>query len=174
MSIKLSQANFKIQKASIFTIIVLSMLVVWTSGCSDARHRHRDNTQEVETGVPPSSTSAIPPGETINGDAQVLEAQANHQKKVEVTFTAPVRKLLPDDTKGTEHQRFLLELSNGTTVLVAHNTDLAPYIPIHEGDLLTLHGEYIWNRKGGVLHYTHHSTNRHESGWIQFNGQTYQ
>jgi hypothetical protein len=37
-----------------------------------------------------------------------------------------------------------------------------------------MHGEYIWNKKGGVLHYTHHSTTRHESGWIQLNGQVYQ
>lgn len=175
MSIKLSQPNLTAHRAGLFTIVLITMLVTWSSGCSDARHRHREQMQEVETGVtPPPENGSVMPGGTVTGDAQVLEAQQNHWKKVEVTLTAPVKKLLPEDTKGIEHQRFLLELSNGTTVLVAHNTDLAPPVPIREGDILTLHGEYIWNRKGGVLHYTHHSTNRHEGGWIQFNGQTYQ
>lgn len=144
---------------------MLTTFLTWTAGCTDARHKHR--TEETETGV-------VDPGESDSGDAAVLKAQRKHRKKVEVTLTARVKELLPPDTDGSPHQRFLLELSNGTTVLVAHNTDLAPEVPIHVGDTLTLHGEYIWNKLGGVLHYTHHSTTRHESGWIQLNGQTYQ
>ncbi|HEY9730602.1 MAG TPA: DUF3465 domain-containing protein [Drouetiella sp.] len=174
---KLSQGkmNSGQLKVAAFALVALTMLTTWTSGCSDARHRHRDRDQEVQTGVtPPAGNGSVAPGEQVNGDAQVLEAQDRHRKKIEVTFTAPVKKLLEDDTKGIDHQRFLVELSNGSTVLVAHNTDLAPPVPVHEGDLVTMHGEYIWNRKGGVLHYTHHSTTRHESGWIQFNGQVYQ
>jgi hypothetical protein len=171
---KLAQQNtrFGRAKAAAFALIVLTMLVTWTSGCSDARHRHRDHEQDVQTGVTPPASDGT--GEQVNGDAQVLDAQGRHRKKIEVTFTAPVKKLLEDDTRGIDHQRFLVELSNGSTVLVAHNTDLAPPVPIHEGDLVTMHGEYIWNKKGGVLHYTHHSTTRHESGWIQLNGQVYQ
>jgi hypothetical protein len=144
---------------------MLTTFLTWTAGCTDARHKHR--TEETETGV-------VAPSESDGGDSIVINAQKRHRKKVEVTLTARVKELLPPDTDGSPHQRFLLELSNGTTVLVAHNTDLAPEVPIHAGDLVTLHGEYIWNKLGGVLHYTHHSTNHHESGWIQLNGQTYQ
>ncbi|MBS1993313.1 MAG: DUF3465 domain-containing protein [Cyanobacteria bacterium SZAS LIN-2] len=108
-------------------------------------------------------------------EAEVIAAQNNQARRVEVTLTAPVRKLLPDDTKGLQHQRFLLQLSNGSTVLVAHDIDMAPRVPINAGDTVTVHGEYIWNQKGGVIHWTHHSDNgRHEGGYIDFQGQRYQ
>ena len=43
--------------------------------------------------------------------------------------------LLKDDNEGSRHQKFILELSTGQTVLVAHNIDLAPRIQnIQKGD----------------------------------------
>jgi hypothetical protein len=109
------------------------------------------------------------------GEMQVLQAQQARMRKVEVTIDAPVLKLLPDDTQGLPHQRFLLKLSNGSTVLVAHDTAMAPRVPLQAGDMVRIHGEYIWNERGGVIHWTHHSdTPRHEGGWILFNGQVYQ
>jgi len=108
-------------------------------------------------------------------DAAVVALQAEQARKVVTTCTARIKKLLPDDRKGSKHQRFLLELSNGTTVLVAHNIDMAPYVPAQAGDIVTVHGEFIWNQRGGVLHWTHHSdTPRHESGYIDFAGNRYQ
>ena len=107
--------------------------------------------------------------------SQVLQAQQSHATKVEIIFSARVKKLLPDDTKGLPHQRFLLEIENGTTVLVAHDTKYAPKVPIQPGDVVTIKGEYIWNRKGGVIRWTHRSdTPRHEGGYIEFDGQKYQ
>ena len=115
------------------------------------------------------------PSEIVGDDAQVIQAQANQAHKVEVLFSARVKKLLPDDTKGLPHQRFLLELSNGSTVLIAHDTKYAPSVPIQAGDLLTVKGEYIWNKRGGVVHWTHRSdTPRHEGGFIDFQGTKYQ
>jgi hypothetical protein len=108
-------------------------------------------------------------------DGEVLEAQAEHARKHEVTVTAPVSKLLPDDTEGIPHERFLIRLSNGSTVLVAHDTARAPRVPVQAGDTITIHGEYIWNEKGGVLHWTHHSdTPYHPGGWIELNGRHYE
>lgn len=128
--------------------------------------------------APEQQTQTIPQGQEEQGnvdDAQVIEAQSKHWKKVEVTITAPVRKLLPDDTRGLPHQKFLLNLSNGTTVLIAHDTKMAPHVPIEPGSIVTIHGEYIWNRKGGLIHWTHHTdTPRHEGGWIDFNGSRYE
>lgn len=106
---------------------------------------------------------------------QVLQAQSSRAQKIEVLFSAPVQKLLPDDTEGLPHQRFLLILDNGSTVLVAHDIKYAPRVPIQAGDLVTIKGEYIWNRRGGVVHWTHHSdTPRHEGGFIEFGGNRYQ
>jgi hypothetical protein len=107
--------------------------------------------------------------------ADVISAQDNHLQKVEVTVTAPIKKVLPDDTKGLPHERFLLLLANGSTVLIAHDTAMAPRVPLNAGDNVTIHGEYIWNERGGVIHWTHHSDNgRHEGGYIDYQGQRYQ
>jgi len=74
------------------------------------------------------------------------------------------------------HQKFLVLLSNGTTVLVAHNLKMAQAVPVHLGDLVTIHGEYIWNPKGGLIHWTHHCDlpYRHQGGWIELDGIRYQ
>lgn len=67
-----------------------------------------------------------------------------------------VTRLLSDDTEGIRHQRFLLRLSTGQTLLIAHNIDLAPRIDtIQVGDRVVVQGEYIWNDLGGLIHYTH-------------------
>jgi hypothetical protein len=108
-------------------------------------------------------------------EGEVLNAQDDHARKVEVTVEAPVKELLPDDTEGLPHQRFLLALSNHTTVLVAHDTQMAPHVPIAVGDRVKIHGEYIWNGEGGVIHWTHHTdTPRHEGGWIELKGHKFE
>ena len=87
-----------------------------------------------------------------------------------------VTRVLPDDTKGSRHQRFLVRLSTGRTVLIAHNIDLAPRVQgVSEGDTVSFSGEFEDNDKGGVVHWTHHDpSGRHVAGWIRHRGQVYQ
>lgn len=87
-----------------------------------------------------------------------------------------VVKLLADDNKGSRHQRFLLEIAGGKTLLFAHNIDLALRIDnLQVGDTVQFRGEYVYNPKGGVVHWTHlDPQNRHEAGWIKHRGITYQ
>ena len=84
-------------------------------------------------------------------------------------------KILPDDLKGSRHQRFLLRLSSGQTLIVAHNIDLAFRInSLSGGDKVAFYGEYEWNAKGGVIHWTHHDpSGRHAGGWLRHDGKTY-
>ena len=87
-----------------------------------------------------------------------------------------VIKILPDDNDGSRHQRFILKLESGQTLLISHNIDLAPRLSnLKNGDVVAFNGVYEWNSKGGVIHWTHHDPNgRHAPGWLKYNGQTYQ
>ncbi|MEJ1962381.1 MAG: DUF3465 domain-containing protein [Gammaproteobacteria bacterium] len=87
-----------------------------------------------------------------------------------------VVKVLPDDTQGSRHQRFIVRLGSGQTVLIAHNIDLAPRVAgLSAGDTVSFAGEYEANDKGGIVHWTHHDpSGRHEAGWIKHQGNTYQ
>lgn len=87
-----------------------------------------------------------------------------------------VRRVLADDHDGGRHQRFIVALSSGQTLLIAHNIDLTPRIVgLREGDTVSFSGEYVWNPEGGVIHWTHRDPNkRHPPGWIRHNGELYQ
>ncbi len=81
---------------------------------------------------------------------------------------------MPDDNEGSRHQRFIVRVDNSLAVLVAHNIDLAPRVPAHWEDSIEIYGQYEWNEKGGVVHWTHKDPNRmHEEGWIEFQGNVY-
>jgi hypothetical protein len=120
-------------------------------------------------------TSAQAPALVNQGDQEVLNAQSAHMVNVPVTVSARILKILREDIEGTPHQKFLIILSNGSTVLIAHNIQMAPQVPIQEGTFVTIHGDYIWNSKGGLIHWTHHSdAPKHGDGWIDYNGRRYQ
>ncbi len=85
-------------------------------------------------------------------------------------------RILPDDNDGSRHQRFILRLDSGRTLLVAHNIDLAPRIPaLQKGDTVAFHGVYEWNENGGVIHWTHRDpVGQHQPGWLRHDGRTFQ
>jgi hypothetical protein len=83
-------------------------------------------------------------------------AFAEHRSGIEVTGQGTVTRILSDDRNGSPHQRFILTLPSGQTLLVAHNLDLAERIPsLQKGDRVRFKGEYEWNPQGGVIHWTH-------------------
>lgn len=90
-----------------------------------------------------------------------------------VQGSARVKKLLPDDNDGSRHQRFLLAVDGGT-VLVAHNIDLAPRAPVQAGAVVGFRGEFVWNDKGGVLHWTHHDPKGKPGGWLEVGGRRFE
>lgn len=102
-------------------------------------------------------------------------AFANKRSDVQVTGEGIVVKVLADDLKGSRHQKFILDIGRGQTILVAHNIDLAPRVsPLRTGDLIKYLGEYEYNQRGGVLHWTHHDpAGRHMGGWLKRSGQTF-
>ncbi len=106
----------------------------------------------------------------------LVRAYEGHKSNVQVEGKGVVAKVLPDDNEGSRHQRFILKIHSGKTLLVAHNIDLALRLsPLREGELVAFNGEYEWSPQGGVVHWTHRDPNgRHVDGWLRHNGQTYQ
>ena len=114
--------------------------------------------------------------EASGSDAALAAAFANRASGIQVEGDGTVSRILPDDEDGSRHQRFIVRLRSGQTLLIAHNIDLAPRVEaLDEGDRVAFYGEYEWNPQGGVIHWTHHDpAGRHQAGWIRRNGQTYQ
>lgn len=113
---------------------------------------------------------------TQKTDSTLESAYKNRQSNLQVQGEGIVTKILRDDLKGSRHQRFILKISTGKTLLVAHNIDLAPRIKkLRIRDTVAFYGEYEWNAKGGVIHWTHHDPKgRHIGGWLKHKGETYQ
>lgn len=108
-------------------------------------------------------------------DAALKQAFENQQSDLQIRGSGTVIRLLPDDNHGSRHQKFIIKLSNKQTLLVSHNIDLAPRISnLSKGDFVEFYGEYEWNRKGGVIHWTHKDPrNKHAHGWLKHQGRTY-
>jgi hypothetical protein len=104
------------------------------------------------------------------------EAYKRKLSDVWVEGEGTVSKLLKDDNKGSRHQKFLVKIASGKTLLFAHNVDLAPRLDmLAVGDVVTFRGEYVYNPKGGVVHWTHKDPQGlHAGGWIKYKGNTYQ
>lgn len=95
---------------------------------------------------------------------------------MQVTGQGVVTAVLPDDNDGGKHQRFILRLGSGQTLLVAHNIDIAPRLAsLKPGDTVAFEGVYEWNSQGGLVHWTHRDpSGRHPTGWLRYNGRIYQ
>ena len=109
-------------------------------------------------------------------DNALTSAYENRKSNIQVGGSGVVIHNLADDTSGSRHQKFILKLSSGKTILISHNIDLAPRInSLRKGDTVYFYGEYEWNSKGGVVHWTHHDPQgNHTGGWLKHNGATYQ
>jgi len=125
-----------------------------------------------------ASSLALRAGPVAADSASVSIARAYAQQlsNVQVESSGVVARVLKDDKEGSRHQRIVVRLASGHTVLIAHNIDLAPRVEgVREGAPISFSGEYEWNNKGGVVHWTHRDpSGRHRAGWIKYAGHTYQ
>jgi hypothetical protein len=110
-------------------------------------------------------------------NAAVEVAFERQSDGVQVTATGVIDRVLSDqDGPSGPHERFVVRLPDvGMTVLVEHNLSIAPRVPVVVGELVVVHGEYIWNSQGGLVHFTHHDADRsHEGGYIVYGGRRYE
>lgn len=129
--------------------VLVGLLMVWVTGCA------------TQT--------------TLSGDQAFATAYEEHQSGIQVSGTGTVVRILADDDQGSRHQRFIVALASGQTLLISHNIDVAPRVPgLEEGDRLEFSGVYEWNSEGGLVHWTHHDPDGlHRPGWIKHQGTVY-
>ncbi|MCL1847257.1 MAG: DUF3465 domain-containing protein [Coriobacteriia bacterium] len=145
-------------------MILSGLLTVALWGCTPAG--------QYRTGgaVPHGTTAGVEAlGSTDEELARLFETQ---QHNVFITGAGTVERILSDDTKGIQHQRFILRLASGQTLLVTHNIDIAPRVePLAVGDIVFFAGIYEYNDEGGVIHWTHHDPQgKHRSGYLRVGG----
>lgn len=145
----------------------------------DQQNNHsQDNTQHVDEQGKDNQFKDKPSANSQNQNGLEVIRKAYDAKlsNVQVQSIGRVKAVLRDDNEGSRHQKFILALDNGLTVLVAHNIDLAPRIDnLRKGDTVEFFGEYEYSNQGGVMHWTHHDPKRrHQDGWLKHNGKTYQ
>ena len=109
-------------------------------------------------------------------DGAIVNDFHNHRSNVEVTADGTVVRTLADRTSSTgTHEQFIIKLSSGDlTIEVEHNISIAARVPLKSGDHVIVHGVYVWNAQGGLIHFTHHDPHgTHEGGYVQDGGTTY-
>ncbi len=91
-----------------------------------------------------------------------------------IEVTGFVQRLLSDDDDGSRHQRFIIGIGGGWTLLIAHNIDLAQRVPVGLGDRVHVRGMYEWNDLGGLVHWTHHDPmGIEDGGWVRYRARVY-
>ena len=146
------------QKLALAVVVVAALVYVYGQGGLSPQVQHPAESE-------PSAS-----------DAALAQAYERHASNLQVEGQGVVRKILFDDSSGSRHQKFIVKLNSGQTLLISHNIDLAPRVsPLNKGDTVLFCGEYDWNEDGGVIHWTHHDpARRHSPGWIKRSGQTFQ
>jgi len=92
-------------------------------------------------------------------NAAVERDYSEKRSTVEVIAEGVVTSVLADGSgpSGT-HQRFIIRLAGATqTVLVDNNVTIGQRVPVAPADDVIVHGEYIWNDQGGLIHYDRRS-----------------
>ena len=140
-------------KHMVAAIVLLGLAGVAAGGCASPSQDAEDDT----------------------GDAILARAFEERAHDLQVKGGGTVVRVLADDTAGGRHQRFVMRLDSGQTLLVAHNIDLAPRVEdLQEGDAVAFRGVYEWNAEGGTIHWTHRDPEgKHASGWLRRGGRTY-
>ena len=143
-------------KRILITTFVLCVLTLAACACSDQSSKQN--------------------GVAAGDDSQIARAFENETSNVQVEGEGVVTRILADDLSGSRHQRFVVRLASGQTVLILHNIDIATRVDaLQTGDSVSFYGEYLWNEQGGKVHWTHHDPQgKHEAGWLKHNGRTYQ
>jgi hypothetical protein len=148
-------------------VVAAALAKFWLDG--DEAISNGGGAATVEHGAPASQQELAPSSKALY--AAIREQRSNEW----VEGSARIVKTLPDDRDGARHQRFLAELDDGSSLLFAHNLDVAPRVPIEPGDVIRFRGRFEWNDKGGVVHWTHRDErDPTRGGWLRLGDDVFE
>jgi hypothetical protein len=140
---------------------------------SQAKAKHGNPPPHVERELAKQQDALANPG---NGqDTEIVDA-VNNKRRVNFVEGSGmlVVKVLPDDTNGLQHQKWVVQLSNGKYLQAVYNSDMCPRVPIKVGDVVDMGGQFIWTQQGGLLHWLHHDPRgSRPDGYVKLDGTTY-
>lgn len=113
--------------------------------------------------------------DTIPDDGDLIRA-VRDRKSVHFVSASdlPVVKLYPDDTHGNLHQKWVVQLSNGSQVVCVYNIDFADRVPLKRQDQVAIGGQFIWTKQGGLVHWLHEDPKKiRPDGYVDLDGQRY-
>lgn len=156
----------KIQKNNLVIATIIVVLMATYVGIDLKQNNLNDNV--VKTSIVEEAT--------VDDQQKIMQAYQQQLSNIQVQSKGEVKAILADDNDGSRHQKMILKLENGLTVLVAHNIDLAPRVEgLRKGEIVEFYGEYEYSPKGGVIHWTHHDPQgKHVDGWLKYQGKSYQ
>lgn len=156
----------KIQKNNLVIATIIVVLIAAYVGIDLKQNNLNDNV--VQTSIVEEAA--------VDDQHKIMKAYKQQISNIQVKSKGEVKAILADDNDGSRHQKMILKLENGLTVLVAHNIDLAPRVEgLRKGEIVEFYGEYEYSPKGGVIHWTHHDPQgKHVDGWLKYQGKSYQ
>ncbi|MBD5654093.1 MAG: DUF3465 domain-containing protein [Candidatus Eremiobacteraeota bacterium] len=114
------------------------------------------------------------------GNGAIYDAWRAGRSHVEVTASGTIARVLGTRPgRISAHEGFLLHLrgaaGRGLTVRVEDNVDFTGAIPLQPGADVVARGEYVYDSRGGIVHYTHRDPRgRHAAGYVETGGKLYQ
>ena len=154
---------------NLILVVIILLLAAYLSFDFKEKQNTRTTSSTTQTSVSDTNIS-------VDDQNKIMQAYQQQRSNIQVQAQGTIKTILPDDNQGSRHQKMILKLENGLTVLIAHNIDLAPRIEgLKKGDKVEFYGEYEYNQKGGVIHWTHHDPQgKHIDGWLKYQGRMYQ
>ena len=161
-----------LKKTLIYSLVSLSTLMIYSC-----------NSVNQSTNLIPLDTNVTAQSAAQNDPLSEVNLAASSGQIINGVFHGTVTERLADDTSGLKHEKFMFKIIdglngkyNGQTVLVAHDTDRAPEVPLSVGDKLEIKGDFLPDATPDkVLHWTHHDEkHKHADGYIILNGKKYE
>jgi hypothetical protein len=114
-------------------------------------------------------------GNNNGGDSQIVAAAQSHRRVDYVEGSGlVVIRLLPDDTSGLQHQKWVVRLSDGEEMQAVYNSDMCERVPIKVGDVISMGGMFLYTEIGPMLHWLHFDPKGNRpDGYVEVNGKAY-